>query len=79
MVDIWLETPFEGDRHERRLTKIARIEEGPTTTRAGLIRQLLTPCVSFVNTWYVTRSRSALSCDVIAASCPHCTSVRFAI
>ena len=34
MVDIWLETPFEGDRHERRLTKISLLEETNSTTRA---------------------------------------------
>ncbi len=27
MVAIWLDTPFEGDRHQRRLDKIAQIEE----------------------------------------------------
>ncbi len=28
MVRIWLETPFEGGRHQRRLDKIRQIEEG---------------------------------------------------
>lgn len=28
MVRIWLETPFEGGRHTRRVEKIARYEEG---------------------------------------------------
>ncbi|HDJ22535.1 MAG TPA: ribose 5-phosphate isomerase B [Candidatus Aminicenantes bacterium] len=27
LVDIWLDTPFEGDRHEARLKKIAELEE----------------------------------------------------
>ncbi len=27
MVGIWLDTPFEGDRHQRRLDKITQIEE----------------------------------------------------
>jgi len=27
MVAVWLETPFEGGRHQRRLDKIARIED----------------------------------------------------
>jgi ribose 5-phosphate isomerase RpiB len=26
LVDAWLETPFEGERHERRLSKIAALE-----------------------------------------------------
>jgi ribose 5-phosphate isomerase B len=28
IVDVWLATPFEGGRHERRLKKIAAIEQG---------------------------------------------------
>jgi ribose 5-phosphate isomerase B len=28
IVEVWLATPFEGGRHERRLRKIAAIEEG---------------------------------------------------
>ena len=34
MIDIWLATPFEGDRHERRLTKVARLENGEFGTVA---------------------------------------------
>jgi ribose 5-phosphate isomerase B len=29
MVRIWLETPFEGGRHARRVDKIVRFEDGP--------------------------------------------------
>ena len=32
MVRIWLETPFEGGRHARRVDKITRIESGPAAT-----------------------------------------------
>lgn len=34
IVDVWLATPFQGGRHERRLRKLAAIEEGrdPATT-----------------------------------------------
>jgi ribose 5-phosphate isomerase B len=30
MIKVWLETPFEGGRHARRVTKIAEIEQGRT-------------------------------------------------
>lgn len=33
IVDIWLKTPFEGGRHERRVKKIAAIERGEDPTR----------------------------------------------
>jgi ribose 5-phosphate isomerase B len=32
MVRIWLETPFEGGRHARRVEKITRMESGPAPT-----------------------------------------------
>lgn len=35
IVDIWLATPFQGGRHERRVKKIAAIEDGKDPTTAG--------------------------------------------
>lgn len=36
IVTIWLKTPFEGGRHERRVKKIALIERGEDPTRAEI-------------------------------------------
>jgi ribose 5-phosphate isomerase B len=35
IVDIWLATPFQGGRHERRVKKIAAIENGNDPASAG--------------------------------------------
>lgn len=35
VVDIWMQTPFEGGRHERRVNKIRAIEEGRAPYDAG--------------------------------------------
>ena len=34
IVDVWLTTPFEGGRHERRVKKIAMIERGEDPAKA---------------------------------------------
>ena len=36
ILDVWLDTPFDGGRHERRVSKITAIEEGRHSAEAHL-------------------------------------------
>lgn len=36
IVKVWLETPFEGGRHQRRLNQIKKIENGTMLSKEGL-------------------------------------------
>jgi hypothetical protein len=36
MVEIWMNTPFEGGRHERRIAKIGKIEQNERSAQHEL-------------------------------------------